>query len=240
MSKIITTQGIVFKSLKYSESSLILDIYTLELGLRSYIVSGVRKAKSKISMAMYQPGQILELTAYNKEGNKLNRIKEAHLAIKDSSVKFDVLRSMIIVYMIDISRNSIKEQESNPELYFFLKNSIVNLKNGKKSLAQSPLIFTIELASFLGFGIIDNYDADLCSLFDLESGQFISSYNDKKATLNHDVSFDLNTILKGQTDHKISKQNRTLLQNALIKYYKLHVESMGELKSLEVLRQVLS
>ena len=41
------TNGIVLKVIKYSESSIISNIYTERFGLQTYIVNGVRSAKAK-------------------------------------------------------------------------------------------------------------------------------------------------------------------------------------------------
>ena len=67
---LIKTRGIIFKALKYSETSLILDIYTEEKGLRNYIISGVRNKKSKLKTGLLQPTMLVEMVAYEK--NKMN------------------------------------------------------------------------------------------------------------------------------------------------------------------------
>ena len=51
------TKVIVLHATKYGETSVILNAYTQQLGLRAYVVNGVRSAKRKktFSMGMFQP-----------------------------------------------------------------------------------------------------------------------------------------------------------------------------------------
>ena len=70
------TKGIIFHQVKYSESSVIVKIYTELLGLQSYILKGVRKKKSKIKSNLLQPLTLVEMEVYHKENSEINFIKE--------------------------------------------------------------------------------------------------------------------------------------------------------------------
>ena len=63
--------GIIFRKIKYSETSLIVDIFTKEKGIRTFIFSGVRKAKAKVSAAMIDHMNIVNIIAYDKESSKV-------------------------------------------------------------------------------------------------------------------------------------------------------------------------
>ena len=45
---LLKTRGIVFRAIHYSETSLIVDIYTEERGLQKYIISGVHSPKARV------------------------------------------------------------------------------------------------------------------------------------------------------------------------------------------------
>ncbi|MCK5776981.1 MAG: recombination protein O N-terminal domain-containing protein, partial [Bacteroidales bacterium] len=53
------TKGIVVKTTKYSETSLVVKIFTEAFGMRTYLVRGVRKRKSKNGLNLFQPLSIL-------------------------------------------------------------------------------------------------------------------------------------------------------------------------------------
>jgi len=55
------TRGIVINYIRYRETSVIVNIYTEEFGIQTYIENGVRSAKSKNKIALFQPLTLLDL-----------------------------------------------------------------------------------------------------------------------------------------------------------------------------------
>ena len=72
------TKGVVLKTVKYGETSVIVTIYTELFGLQSYIVNGVRKSSKKGpgKANLFQPANLLDLVVYHNELHNLQRIKE--------------------------------------------------------------------------------------------------------------------------------------------------------------------
>ncbi|MFT3936946.1 MAG: recombination protein O N-terminal domain-containing protein [Chitinophagaceae bacterium] len=62
MSTIHHTKGIVLRTVKYGETSVIASIYTELFGLQSYLVNGVRTSSKKGpgKASLFQPGSILD------------------------------------------------------------------------------------------------------------------------------------------------------------------------------------
>ena len=73
-----TTKGIVLRTVKYGETSVIVSVFTELFGVQSYIVNGVRSASKKggTKANLFQPAAILELVVYHNEQKNLQRIKE--------------------------------------------------------------------------------------------------------------------------------------------------------------------
>src|SRR5882724_4224239 len=76
--KIHKTKGIVLRTVKYGETSVIVTIFTELFGVQSYLVNGVRTSSKKGSgkANLFQPGAILDMVVYHNELKNLNRIKE--------------------------------------------------------------------------------------------------------------------------------------------------------------------
>ena len=55
------SRAIVLNKINYSETSLILKIYTEQEGLLSFIVKGIRGKKGKLRMAQFQALNLLEI-----------------------------------------------------------------------------------------------------------------------------------------------------------------------------------
>ena len=75
---IAKTKGIVLRSVKYGETSLVVTVFTELFGLQSYMVNGVRTTSKKgtSKASLFQPSAILELVAYHNEFNNLQRLRE--------------------------------------------------------------------------------------------------------------------------------------------------------------------
>lgn len=237
---LVKTKGIVLKSLKYSETSLILDIYTEEIGLRSCIVNGVRKAKSKTA-SLYQVLQILDLVIYDKDPRKLNRIKEASSAYLYQSITLDIHKTNLAIFIIDIVSNTIKEHEENTDLFSFIEMYLRYVDKTMDSIALLSLKFMLDLSSFLGFAPLDNYGLHDV-YFDLEEGKFVSDNKRGNYILPLELSQHIRTVLNMEMqdvqNYSVPKAERTILLDKMILYYKLHLTGFKDPKSLEIFRRL--
>ena len=238
---IIKSKGIVLRTVKYSETSLILDVFTQELGLKTYIISGVRKKNAKITLGMLQPMNILDLVVYNKDSAKINRIKEVQMSYVFKFLPFDIYKSSIALFLVEIISKSLKEKEPNKEFYDFCENSLIFLDQTNKNISTFHLIFLIKMSQFLGFNPESNYSASKI-FFDLREGKFTNNLPYHNDFINERDSKNLASILSIdlETPEKIAfsrddKQN--LLEN-LILYYKIHLIDFGRIKTLEVFKSV--
>ncbi len=238
---IAKSKGIILRTVKYSETSLILDIFTRELGLKTYIISGVRKKNAKVTLGMLQPMNILDLVIYNKENTKINRIKEAQMAYVFKNLLFDIKKSSIALFIIEIINKSIKEKETNKEFYDFCENSLVFLDQTSKNISNFHLIFLIKMSQFLGFNPISNHSSSNI-YFDLREGKFTHNIPHHNDFLNEKDSKNLILVLSVDLEFpekiafsRVDKQN---LLKSLILYYKIHLIDFGRIKTLEVFKRV--
>lgn len=224
------TKGIVINYLKYRESSLLVTIYTAEFGISSYVENGVRSAKAKHKIALFQPLTLLELEVYHKPGKGLHRISEAKCYYPYRKIPFDIAYSSIALFLTEVLGKVLREEEANPVLFEFLEDSFQILDQGVGSMENFHLQFLWKLSEFLGFhagrvqefmdqlreagvpGISDLDPQAVQALFDSDYGQVIG----------------------------INRLQRAAILRALIYYYGLHMESFGELRSLQVLQEVMS
>ena len=87
---LVKTRGIVLNHIKYGETSIVVHIYTEELGRQSYIVNSVRTPKKKNLLALLQPLTLLDLEVYHKNGDKVDAgtpLLKLDLAMAETDVK---------------------------------------------------------------------------------------------------------------------------------------------------------
>lgn len=240
--KIYSSTGIIFRTLKYSESSIICDIYTKEKGLRSFIVSGVRSAKSGSKAAIYRHLNIVNLISYDQDNEKLARIKEISLHHHFQRINVDVVLSSMAIFILEVCRNAIKEKEANPDLYQFLEDWFVYIDNDFKISPIAHLLFMSELSIWLGFGPMDNH-ASQTPYFDMMEGLFCDYHGNSEYILDSADSQALYQICQADRNTlnniHLLKSERDRLTNNLLMFYKLHIPGFRDLNSLDVLRSVL-
>ncbi|MFN3999117.1 DNA repair protein RecO [Algoriphagus sp.] len=224
------TSGLVLSSIRYKDTSIIVKIFTRELGLKSYLINGVRSMGKGSKMALYQPLTLLDLVVYNKENSGLQRISEAKLQRAHQRIPFDFSRTSIALFMTEVINRSIYENYQNESLYDFLSESVVFLDQEETVLAHFPLVFLIEKSKYLGFSPED------AEGFILESDKQPFSHEELPLTLNY-----LQTLVveKYQCSGKVSGFLRRKLLDHLLDFYAQQMENPSSFKSLTVIRQVM-
>ncbi len=237
------TRGIVFHQIKYSESSVIAKIYTELFGIQSYLIKGVRNKKSKIKSALLQHLSIVDLVVYHKEKSNIQYIKEIRSEYQFTSIPFDIRKSSIAVFINEILYKSIHEEEANQNLFDYLLNSIKLLDMITKRFVDFHLLFTIGLTKYLGFFPRRNF-SDKKTVFNLQEGFFQNAIPNHSNYLKKPISEIfynlLNTQIEDVDSVKISNSQRNELLNKIIEYYRLHLPAFKDIKSPDILQEVLS
>jgi len=224
------TSGIVLSSIRYKDTSIIVKIFTRELGLKSYLVNGVRTMGKGSKMALYQPLTLLDLVVYDKENAGLNRISEAKLKQPHQRIPFEFSRTSIALFITEVISRSIYENYQNEGLFDFLQESVVFLDQQDTKLSLFPLVFLIENASFLGFSPEN-------------AGGFIAESKNQpfsQAELPLTVSY-LGVLQreKYRSQVKIPIALRRKLLDHLLDFYAEHLDNPSLFKSLTVIRQLM-
>lgn len=239
---LIKTKGIVFRSIKYGETSLIVDIFTEERGLRSYIISGVRSKRGKVRASLLQVMSLVDMVAYDKHERGLNRVKEIRPAEVYRSLPFDVRKSAVGLFMVEIARKSIREPEHNPRLFEFLFRSFHHLDGTTGPIGNLHLHFLLELSFHLGF-VPNGSCTAKTPFFDLQEGVFVAEAPAHGHHLGAEESGKIDQLLHctyaNCSEVDMSSAQRRLLLRKLIDFYRFHVENLSEIYAHEVLQEVL-
>lgn len=210
--------------------------------MRSFIISGIRSKKAKTKSGILQVMSLVDVLVYNKQNDSLSRIKEVKSDILYRGIPFDMVRRSIGIFITEVCKKSIIEKEENPALFQFLREQYLYLDTTEEPLSYIHHYFLINLASQLGFALSrDNMDR--YSYFNLQEGLFENHIGDNRYSLDESASDDLKMLLrhsvKDSKNIHLPKQKRMTLLSHLLTYFRYHIDSFGELKSLPVLTQVL-
>lgn len=239
---IIKTRGIVFKSIKYGETSLIVDIYTEEKGLQKYMIHGVRSRKAKTKASLLQVLSIVDLVAFARENKELNRVKEVRSAHIFQSIPFNIIKGAIGLFIAEVARKTIKEREENKALFQFLLETILFLDQTEQAVNNIHLSFLLGLSNFLGIVPSGDYSKE-APIFDMQEGVFVSEQKTHLHYLEEHFSFLMYQLLRFPMEEshqvRISNTERRRLLKKLLDYYHLHIDNMPTINAHLVLQEVL-
>jgi len=239
---LIKTKGIVLHSRKYSETSLIVDIFTEAKGLRSYIISGVRTKKAKVSASLLQAMSLVEMVVYHREDKNLTRTKEIKPALVFHSIPFDVQKGAVGLFMVEIAKKTLRESEENPRLFEFLFSTFKYLDQTAHPISNLHLHFLLKLSGFLGF-LPESGRKQTRSFFDLQEGIFVNNPPTHPHYLNKELSLLLDQLLRLSKEQshalKMTRAQRKTLLEQLLVFYKLHLENFPAIYSHLILEEVL-
>lgn len=242
-----TTHGIILRTVKYGETSIITSVFTEIFGVQSYIVNGVRVSSKKGSgkANLFQPAAILDLVVYHNEIKNLQRIKEFKWAHVYDHIFFNVFKNSVALFMIELLQRSLKQPEPNADLFHFTEDAFLHLdKSPDNVVANFPLYFAIHLSGFYGFRFADKY-SEAASFLDLQEGEFLADRPAHNFYLDEDLSRVISQLLKVMqpselSEIKLNQETRRNLLHALETFYALHIQDFGSMKTLPVLEAVLS
>ena len=241
------TKGVVLRTIKYGETSLVVTAFTELFGLQSYMVNGIRTATKKggVKANVFQPAALLDLVAYHNQFNNLQRIKEYKWAHLFQTLFSDVRKNAVALFMVELIYKCLKEPEENADLFYFIEDALLHLDAANDTVAANfPLFFAVHLSYFFGFRISNEY-SEAHPFLDLEEGIFVPEQpvhpnylQDKEA----EVTSHLLKISQPEDleSLRLNGDFRRRLLSAYETYYALHIPDFSPMKTLPVLREILS
>ncbi|MDG1476409.1 MAG: DNA repair protein RecO C-terminal domain-containing protein, partial [Vicingaceae bacterium] len=137
------------------------------------------------------------------------------------------------------------EEEPNEYLFEYLNNTIKVLDLAESGYTNFHLLFLANLSKHLGF-----YPQKPDSLgsskiyFDLQEGCFVNLQPFHNAFVEPPIStlfFDVfGTNFDAMSTLKLTQNQRKILLKTLLNYYSLHLSNFDNLKTLNILEEVLS
>ncbi|RYE21151.1 MAG: DNA repair protein RecO [Sphingobacteriaceae bacterium] len=235
-------RGIVLKTTPYSESSVVVQIFTDKFGLQSYLINGVKKPRAKITMNMLQPLHLLDMVAYFKQSTAIQRLAEARPAPSFTTIPYNILKNTMTMFLNEVLYKSIRQQGADEQLFDFLHHAVCWLDETPNIHPNFHLAFLLKITKYLGFAPSIGRRGDQL-YFDLQEGEFtalmpphLNFLHDQDASAFlalYSVGFErLDTV-------SLSTRTRRALLEKILLYYRLHTASFGEIQSHHILEEVL-
>ena len=239
------TRGIVLRSVKYGESSLITTLFTDVYGIQSFMMQGVRTSKpGKNKTPMLQPAMLLEIVLNYQPLKTLQRMKECQPAYLYQTVHADIIKNSVALFSVEILFRLLPEHAPQPDLFDFVFDYFVMLdKATQHQSANYALYFTIMVSRHMGFELTGDYSPATLYL-NLQEGGYTPHPPAAAPFMTDEEGAVLSRVLRANDYEGLEKVSmnaamRARLLQWYISFLQAHTQHMGNIKSLAVLQAIL-
>ena len=197
-----TLRGIVLRTVRYGDTSLIVDLFTESHGRMSFMASTLRAKRSVRSVSFWQPLSMVEFSAeLLPNGGKLPRPSDVRTYYNYIDLPFSPIKSTLALFLAEFLSAALREEKENTPLYRYIESSLqwLDLADSPASIANFHLAFLMHLSRFIG--IYPNLDVSgnlnpnppLSAVNSPLSTVHcpLSTLNSQLSTLNSQLYFDL-------------------------------------------------
>lgn len=234
----ISTSGIVLRTTRYSDTSLIVKIYTEAQGTQSFIIKNAFSRKSRIKASFFSPLALVHITYHDYNDNRLKHIKDIIRKDSPSEAAFHLVRNTLVLFCNEVLYKLLFDSGPDVQLYSFLESEINRINGAEHFQPDFPARFLLRLSAMLGFCPENNCDETDCH-FSLTECRFVNYSLNSQNELPEAESRYLSRLLNQESAEDVDRTLRNNLLRSLIKYFKIHNEQIHEIESAEILASVL-
>lgn len=238
------TRGIILKTIKFGETSLICTVFTELLGLQSYMAKGVRSAKAKSRSAnVLFAGSILDMIVYEQPGKNLQLFKEYQPHLIYQTIQEDVIKNGVVLFAMEVINQLLVAHDPQPEMFDFLHHFLMELDKAEtNTISNYPLYFLIASAKMSGYYLSGEYSQQQ-PFADIHEGRF-SEHSSQLPPFIRDGNAELMsrlnqaTLLSAIQEIKMTAEERRNMLQYFLTFLQLHAPHFRELRTIGVLTAI--
>ncbi len=235
------TSAIVLHQVKYSDSGIIVQVYSRKFGRVSIMVKGMRNRKSGKHNVHFQPLSILDLVVYYKESRGIQTLKEFSVSYSTDDIQGNLRKSCMAIFIGEVLTSVLKEESPHEELFEFLRDSIIYFNECQERFLNFHIAFLTGLSSYMGFEP-GRRPGEEYSVFDMINGSFVQIPPVHGNYATQEVSGILASFFQSSWHEmeniSLTGSQRNEVLETFLRYYSLHLPGIKKINSLEVLKEV--
>jgi len=237
------TRGIILHQIKYTDSGIVVQMYTRKFGRQSFLIKGMRNKKTGKHNILFQPMFILDLELYYKSTREMQSLKEFSVFFTPFDIYANIKKSSVAIFLGEVLTSVLKEESPHEEMFDFIEESIVYFDQCVEGYANFHIAFLAGLSSYLGFEPGQRADRE-GKFFDMVNGVFVPIPPVHGNYANEEITDILADFFVASYDSikniSLTGKTRNDVLETLVKFYSLHLPGLKKIKSLEVLKEVFS
>ncbi len=147
---ILTTEAIVLRTMKYSETSLIATLFTRDHGKISVLAKGARRKNRPFGASMEAMNHV-HAVIYHKPQRELQLITQCDLVGRHPAVREDLDRMGPGMTAVELLHLSTEHDEPHPEVFDLTLDLLTFLQNATRDYPKALYVYEVKLLGLLGF-----------------------------------------------------------------------------------------
>jgi len=256
---IVETEAVILKSYPFGDSSKIVKCYTKDYGKISIIAKGVRK-KKLLQCSYLEPFSYINLHLYRNPKRELQIFGKAEFVRLWRGLKSDIKKLSYTYAIGELIDRTITGEKEQQEIFHLLVDVLNAVNDSQTNINVFFWYFEIQLLSLLGFRpqlmqCPSCHKKLTACVFSETNGELLCDgcffeIVPESTAINNVLQIDSSSIdsLKRLSTCKIEQlselngivKNRKQVGRFLDRYYKYHFEGIKEIKSLSVMKKILT
>jgi DNA repair protein RecO (recombination protein O) len=223
-------KGFLIQRIPFSETSIIVKIFTENQGLKSFMIKGGRKKHASILQAL----SYIEFTFYQKNDEQLANLYEPHLIGNFQELYFHPVKQSALFCMNEFIQQSLHDGQEEQHLFSFVEKELIYLN--KNSFSPNYLLYwVLELSFYLGIkpNVINEGNS-----FDLINGEIGENLHENSQVITSNSVNILAKIINSSKEEilslDISKNERKDCFEILLKYFSIHLDTFKKINSFDI------
>jgi DNA repair protein RecO (recombination protein O) len=230
-------KGLVIRVIQHKDRSAILRCYTDEFGLRSYVL----RPSKKTPLSLFQPLTFLDMSVQERSDRDIQYLKEVSLYRQSIGQSRDVIKSSLALFIQEFLVHALQEETADQELFQLLEETLIDMDEGRPG-PWAPHLFLVRYAQQMG--ILPPPPDQRTDWFDLEEGRYGSGQPIHSNTIGMPYCEILpalqDTSAKAEPVIDCTVTERREMLEQLLRLFRFHTDGQFNLKSPQMLREVLS
>lgn len=232
------TKAVVLKTLNYTDTRKIIQVYSEERGYLSLISPSVVFKRKSNPVQTMQPVEIEYF--WNDKGN-LHTVRSISPLVNLPELYFDIYKMNIILLWGEILNLILKNEGKNEDLFTFLTRSVEYLNSTRSDTGNFNLFFLYRLAGLIGFRINaaswqENY------VFNIADGSFYPDTAGTPYISGPNTAKMIHRLCTCEVEElreiPLNRQSRNILLDVILLFYSTHLNIDFNIKSIRIIREV--
>lgn len=241
--------ALVLDITRHNDRVNVVTLYTRSRGRVAFLSPAGAGKGNRLRQARLQPLAVIEADVSFRAASELQRLGQFSLHTVWRDIYFDPVKSMMALFLSEFLNKLLRASMPDENLWDYIYESLVLLDNIRgKGLPNFHIAFLSSLLPFMGIQP-DTSEYESGDIFDMQSGTFLSG-GFASGTGNLRSPYQLRgeearfvTVINRLNFSNVSRlrlgrEERRRILKGLLQYYGVHFPGAGNLKSLEVMREI--